>query len=293
MYRRSVPYELYVGVDWSGKGGRGRSQGLRVATCGPGHDPPTLVRHPRGWNWRRDEVLALLNGYAQEQGVLAGLDFSFAYPYCDVGAYFPGLPESPADARALWARIEAQCAGAPWFHGGPFLAGGSPFAPYLVTQARGRGPLFRPRRRVTETACAEQGATPLCPFHCVGPQVGTGSVAGMRVLHAIAEQHEETWSIWPFEPRDERSTIVEVFPTLFQRQVEQEGQDLTQRAPMNAALAVLETAPLREAPATEDVADALLIAAALRHRVRVDPTVWDPPGLPGCPQTHEGWIFGA
>jgi hypothetical protein len=289
-----LAHDLYVGVDWSGKGGNGRARGLQVATCPPGDEAPTLVPHANGWRWRRDEVLELLDARAHVQRVLAGLDFAFSYPYCDLGTYFPGHAATPAGPVALWATVEAACAQAPWFHGGPFLVPPAPFAAWFVTQA-GAGPHYQHRLRVTEAACKAAGANPLCTFHCVGAQVGTGSLAGMRVLHAVWNDPAAAWTVWPFqEPQGSRSTLVEVFPTLFQVQAGLAGRDLTDLAVMNAALAAFGSAPLATAPAGEDEADALLIAAALR---RLDQpgaaATWHPAGLPGCPQAFEGWIFGA
>jgi hypothetical protein len=287
-----LPYDLYIGVDWSGEGGNGRARGLQVATCPPGDAAPVLVHQQNNWNWRRDEVLNLLNVHAAKERVLVGLDFAFAYPYCDLGAYFPGHAATPGGFAALWTTIEAACEGAPWFYGGQFLVPPAPFATYFVSQA-GAGAQFHHRLRVTEAACAAIGARPLCTFHCVGAQVGTGSLAGMRMLHAILNQHPESWSIWPFQAlADSRSTIVEVFPTLFQVQAGLAGGDLTQLPVMNAALAALGSAPLAQAPATEDMADALLVAAALRHLDGPNAGAWQPPGLTACPQTFEGWIFG-
>jgi hypothetical protein len=167
----------------------------------------------------------------------------------------------------------------------------SPFAEYFLTQ-RSRGARYAHRLRETEVASGTAGARPLCTFHCVGAQVGTGSVAGMRVLHAITTRHAKLWSIWPFDPRDGRSTIVEVFPSLLQALAGQSGERLTEAGVMNAALAALGSLPLPCAPATEDVADAILIAAGLRHLDRARPEVWAPAGLSTCAQTCEGWIFG-
>jgi len=288
-----LPHNLYVGIDWSGKGGNGRARGLQIATCHPGAAAPTLVRHAQNWNWRRDEALDLLSAHAAQERVLAGLDFAFSYPFCDAGAYFPGHAATPAGRAALWQTVEGACANAPWFYGGPFLAPASPFAAYFVTQA-GAGPQYQHRFRATEVACAAAGANPPCAFHCVGAQVGTGSLAGMRVLHSVSNHHADAWSIWPFQALEEdRSTMVEVFPTLFQVQAGLPGGDLTHLPTMNAALAALGSAPLADAPATEDEADALLIAAALRHLDQPGAAAWHPPGLQGGPQEFEGWIFGA
>src|SRR5947207_4156384 len=165
----ALPHNLYVGIDWSGKGGNGRARGLQIATCHPGAAAPTLVRHAQNWNWRRDEALDLLSAHAAQERVLAGLDFAFSYPFCDAGAYFPGHAATPAGRAALWQTVEGACANAPWFYGGPFLAPASPFAAYFVTQA-GAGPQYQHRFRATEVACAAAGANPPCAFHCVGAQ---------------------------------------------------------------------------------------------------------------------------
>ena len=54
--------------------------------------------------------------------MLAGLDFSFSFPFVDVGTYFPGLAESPAAAPDLWRLVDDVCAGEANLYAGAFVA---------------------------------------------------------------------------------------------------------------------------------------------------------------------------
>ena len=53
---------------------------------------------------------------------LVGLDISGSLAFADRGAFFPGWPESPPDARSLWAAVDAQCHAEPHLAAGAFVA---------------------------------------------------------------------------------------------------------------------------------------------------------------------------
>src|SRR3546814_11862387 len=78
----------------------------------------------------------------------------------------------------------------------------------------GTGALYVHRQRATERACAAGFTTPHPVFKCIGAaNVGTGSLAGMRMLHRLAGHA----AIWPFVAPGP-VTVVEIFPRpYFQR----------------------------------------------------------------------------
>ena len=284
-------FDMFVGIDWSGARGP-RLRGLQVAACRPGKAAPALVPPPVGGYWTRravhDWLLALR---ADGHRVLAGIDFAFAYPRHDRGAYFPGVAASPATAPALWALVEELCADAEDFYGGPFYRDRRrPFHAYLNAPGH-RGHLFESRRRLTELQCRRITA-PSPVFNCVGPaSVGIGSLAGMRLLHALTEAANPA-AAWPFAPPMAGLTVVEIFPRLYFKLVGADPRAWADPDNLVAAIAGWDSAPPTSARvASEDEADALIAAAALR-RLADRPAVWSAPAAAGPAAGLEGWIFG-
>ncbi|MEC7571968.1 MAG: hypothetical protein VX394_07930 [Pseudomonadota bacterium] len=284
-------FDMFVGIDWSGARGP-RLRGLQVAACRPGKAAPVLVPPPGGGYWTRravhDWLLALR---ADGHRVLAGIDFAFAYPRHDRGAYFPGVAASPATAPALWALVEELCADAEDFYGGPFYRDRRrPFHAYLNAPGH-RGHLFESRRRLTELQCRRITA-PSPVFNCVGPaSVGIGSLAGMRLLHALTEAANPAVA-WPFAPPMASLTVVEIFPRLYFKLVGADPRAWADPDNLAAAITGWDSAPPASARvASEDEADALIAAAALR-RLADRPAVWSAPAAAGPAAGLEGWIFG-
>lgn len=106
MIRR---FSQFACIDWSGAKGEWQ-KGIAVAVSdGPGATPRLIDRR-----WSRQAVLDwLLDLAAQDSDMLVGIDFSAALPFLDAGAYFPGWADSPANARALWALVDAICTDEP------------------------------------------------------------------------------------------------------------------------------------------------------------------------------------
>lgn len=103
-------FSHFLAVDWSGaKGPRQKGIALAVALAEGG--PPMLVTPPDPKGWARADVLARLLDLPG--ATLVGLDLGLSLPFQDAGAFFPGWDASPADARALWAMIDALCADDP------------------------------------------------------------------------------------------------------------------------------------------------------------------------------------
>ena len=101
-------FRHFLAIDWSGAAGE-RHKGIALAMADAKGGPPVLVESRPG-GWSREEVLALLLDLPRE--TLVGLDLGMALPFADCGAYFPGLANSPPDARRLWRVVEEVCAGA-------------------------------------------------------------------------------------------------------------------------------------------------------------------------------------
>ena len=236
-----------------------------------------------------------------EGPVLIGFDFAFANPYCDLGEYFPGTVAPPQDYQALWGMVEQQCNGYGNFYGAPFYRDlNSPsrhFYRYQANQQIFPGDDYVPRLRITECAAIEPaGQQPNSVFNCVGPSnVGTGSVAGMRVLREFGRRvraiEMAPFCIWPFNANSvpDRSTVVEIYPRLFLNHAERDGIQRTAdniRALCRHFGAELENPP---AEPTNDQRDALVSAAGMGWFTQQGRVAWQ---VPACAAEHEGWIFG-
>lgn len=290
-------FEKFIGIDWSGAKGPCLKK-LQVAVCKPGGSLPELHPPPKGKHWHRDELVDWIIKEANQRRILMGADFAFAYPYCDKNAYFPGHHESPESALALWQKIDSICRDERHFYAGRFYkTKDAPYSMYLLYQ-KYKGPDYdnnRHRLRTTEQACKNMGTLPTCTFKCVGPdQVGSGSAAGMRVLHFLATNHSGTISIWPFDSVSQsRSTLVEIFPRLFFAIAGRNPQNWKVNDTMNAVLKHFGSEPLMQdvTKYSEDEIDAIVSAAALRA-LSCHMEFWNPESLDEETRRFEGWIFG-
>ena len=289
-------FQHFAAIDWSGAVGE-RQAGIAVALCDAAGGPPRLVRP--GHRWSRAEVLAWLVDEVP-RGTLVGLDLGFSLPFADAGAFFPGWPDSPADAKALWTLVDALCAqdlhlvaqavcDHPALNAYFRRHGGREGARFGVDGVPGG----RGRLRVTERAQAAMGLNPVSNFNLVGAaQVGKASLTGMRVLHRL----EGRLPIWPFDPLPaEGSVVVEIYTALAamaagRRPGRSKMRDV---AALDTALAMLGSPPTGGAGALSDhAADALLTAAWLRT-AGGEPALWRPVGLDRATARTEGWTFGA
>lgn len=281
----------FAAIDWSGAAGE-RHKGIAVAICGAGDAAPKLVRP--GHRWSRQDILDwLLDGLPEN--TLVGLDLGISLPFADRGAFFPGWSESPPDARALWALVDELCAD------DPHLAASS-FVDHLEASRHFRrhggreGDLFgggRGRFRVTEQAQAAMGCNPYSNFNLVGAaQVGKSSLTGMRVLHRL----DGRLPVWPVDPLPESgSAVVEIYSALAAIEAGRRAgaTKLRSLAELNAALAVLGSAPARHrGPLDDHQTDALLVAAWLR-RAADRAELWAPAAMTPQTAATEGWTFGA
>ena len=287
--RTAARFQHFCAIDWSGAVGL-QMPGIAVGICSLGRAAPLLVRP--GHIWSRAEVLEwLLHNLPQD--TLVGLDVSPAFPFADAGSYFPGWSESPANARALWALVDAISNVDPHFAASGFVD--HPEASrYFRRHGNRTGDRFgigRGRLRVVEERQRAHGLSPYSCFNLVGAaQVGKSSLTAMRVLHRL----DARIPVWPFDQLPKTgSVIVEIYTSLAAREAGlRAGLSKMRDGPaLDTALKNLGSEPHEPlARYTDHATDAILTAAWLRT-VAHDPSLWEPDGLDEVAQT-EGWTFG-
>ena len=277
-------FTRFVAIDWSGAKGR-RHKGIAIAEA-RGDKAPRLVR--LGHIWSRTEVLDWLLHEAAREPTLFGFDFSFAPPFLERGAYLPGEPDIPDNARAFWAYVDAHCddedLGAASFleqlHRRHFYFGiaDGVKADYV-------------RFRICDAHLNAQGGRKTASaYDAIGAaQVAKASFAGMRLLHHL----DGKVAIWPMDPIPENgSAVVEIYTRIYLRNAGMSGKKLRSRAELNQALAGLGSPPARLRFEPDDhQTDALVTAAGMRaHAAR--PDAFAPAGLTPHLARTEGWTFG-
>lgn len=290
-------FSHFLAVDWSGARGA-RQKGIALAIALAEGGPPVLIAPPNPKGWARAEVLALLRDLPGE--TLVGLDLGISLPFHDAGAFFPGWHASPADARGLWALIDALCAADPHLEAGGFLA--HPDAARYFRHGKGlEGDRFllpgaatrEGRFRLAEAAQRQQGVRPVSNFNLVGAaQVGKSSLTGMRMLHRLGT----SLPVWPVDALpDKGSVVTEIYTSMAARLggVRGTATKLRSYEALGDALDLLDSPPAAGTGAIDDhSADALLTAAWLRH-VHPKRDLWHPPSLTRDIAQTEGWTFGA
>lgn len=285
----------FIAIDWSGAAGE-RHKGIAIAVCTAEGEPPVLVRPARAWS--REDVLAILRDLPPD--TLAGIDLGISLPFADCGSFFPGWTDSPADARVLWAMVDAVCAGDPHLAASSFVDHPE-LSDYFRRHGAREGSAFRcdgaahgrGRFRVTEQAQAAMGCKPYSNFNLVGAaQVGKSSLTGMRLLHRLGG----AVPVWPVDPLPERgSVIVEIYTTIAAMAAGRSASRSKMRTydELNDALVALGSKPVRGTGPIDDHASDALLAAAWLRKVAGDPARWNPPGLTPEIACTEGWTFGA
>ena len=293
-------FSAFIGIDWSGARGP-RQPGIQIAAARPGRAAPETVLAADGRHWGRDGVhdwlLATAAAATAGSPVLVGIDFAFAHPFVDEDAYYPGLDDSPSGPAALWARVEVECAGDANLYGGAMFAAPRLGDYYLSPRNHG-APRYRSRRRLTELAARASARAPSPTFKAIGADnVATGSMAGMRLIHALRAKLGARLAVWPFDEvtpaRALSMVLVEIFPSYYFHRA---GFNPARNAAadpafMNAALAAYDSRGVgpdfTPRGADADEADAIISAAALR-RFAGQGASWTPPPAAAL----EGWIFG-
>lgn len=285
-------FDAYVCIDWSGQA-IARPKGLAMAWCEPGRRAPMLLRPEGGWT--RAGVLDWLQRHAAKgTRMLVGLDLSPALPFIDANAYFPGHPESPADARALWAMVDRLCVDEPHLSASTF-----PVRDGLRDHFRNHdktGSAFGSgggRLRVVEHRQRLAGVNPVSCLNLVGAaQVGKSSLTGMRMLHRLAG----AIPVWPIDPLPEQGpVIVEIYTSIAARAggLRKGLSKVRDAATLDAILTELDSDRHRALDRYDDhITDAIMTSAWLR-KVAHDQALWVPKAMKPEIARTEGWTFGA
>ena len=290
----AMEFEKIVAVDWSGaKDPRWK---IQVAEYDPRSNLVTLACPVKQTNWTRQGVWdKYFNSSSCKEPVLIGIDFAFAYPYCNERAYFPGHYQTPPDVTSLWAKVNGICSNEKNFYGGAFyLQSTASFADYLMYQTY-TGCRYQERFRCTDEACQNAGLPNISSvFKCVGATAGVGSVAGFRLLHKISSKCAA--HIWPFcgRPATNGATLVEIYPALFLQRAGVYKNGETEQQQVRDALAFYDIplAPeLKDRRFTGDERDALISAAGMKWWLSQRGTLAWSTADRTCTM-YEGWIFG-
>ena len=266
----NLNFQRFVGIDWSGAEKDYRKK-IAVAVCGNGDEDPEL-RDREGWT-RTQVFEKILGEFATN--TLIGIDFAFSYPHVDLGAYFPGDTRSPESPQALWALIDQGVHSGKDFYGRRFAHGWA--KEYYQLSEEMTGSKYEERFRVTDRMCHKRGAPAQSVFKLWGPgHVGTGTLAGMRVLHKLQVEYADRIAIWPFDEfQDKQTVIVEIYPRLFWE---------TKHVPRPPSA-------IQGCALSPDEKAAWISATALRQ-FHKRPELWQPPMTKEV-LSQEGWIFGS
>lgn len=289
LFAPMTRFTRFAAIDWSGEA-VARPKGLALAVAKAGSGAPELIRPEGGWS--REAIAGWIAARAGDD-MLIGLDLSPAFPFLDHGAYFPGWPDSPADARGLWRLVEEIARADPHLGSASFVA--HPEARRHFRQRGDLGDLHPPGRGRLRQCEHGQGGMGLSPYSCfnlVGAaQVGKSSLTGMRVLHRLSG----LVPVWPFDPLPESgAVVVEIYTALAARAagIRRGLSKLRDAKALDMALAALGSAPHAPLPRYDDHAtDALLTAAWLRQSANRR-ELWHPPALNSEVARTEGWTFG-
>jgi len=281
----------FVAIDWSGAKGE-RHKGIAVAMARQGKATPQIVRP--GHRWSREDVLAFLRDDLPDDA-LVGMDLGISLPFADRGGFFPGWPDSPMNARDLWALIDAICDGEPHL-GVSALVDHPELSAWFRRHGGREGVAFgggAGRFRVTELAQRRLGCKPYSNFNLVGAaQVGKSSLSGMRMLHRLGA----ATSVWPVDCLPDKGPVVcEIYTTIAAMAAGRTASRSKMRSAetLNEALAALGSAPSGLAnPLDDHTCDAVVTAAWLRNAAH-DPRLWQPRELTPEIARTEGWTFGA
>lgn len=284
-------FENFAVVDWSGQA-VARPKGLAVAHTPRGSRAPVLLRPAGGWS--RLMVLEWIERLAAARSdIVIGLDLSPALPFIDQGAYFPGWPESPANAFDLWKMVDEFASCDDHLSATTFISRaeiGRHFRQHSNCGDRfgsGRG-----RLRVCEHGQAAMGLSPQSCFNLVGAaQVGKSSLTGMRVLNRLRGRVP----VWPFDPvPQDGPLIVEIYTAIASRSagLRKGISKVRDPASLDSVLSALSTDSHLPLDKYDDHStDAILTTAWLRKAALVD-ALWAPQGLTPAIARTEGWTFG-
>ena len=283
-----MDFNNFIAVDWSGDKSKFQ-KGISVAQCPMGRYAPKIIK-PKDKYWSRSSLIKWLLKEVIEKKTLIGFDFSLSYPFYDCFSYFPGIKDSPISPYKLWKKIDNINNKLANFYGGGIWSE-EPYSNYYNSPNL-KGTLYKSRRRFTEIEAKNKIHSPSPTFNCVGPgAVGTGSLAGMRVLNFLKNEI----NIWPFNNNilQKKSVVVEIFPTYYFRYagIKPEKNIGYTMSKINQALSHYDCNSLPKdiiiGGPDQDDADAIVSAAAMRYFSN-NRNCWNVPKV----SQKEGWIFG-
>src|SRR5579864_736739 len=188
---RTVEPMRAIAVDWSGATHTARSH-IWLAEAASSNELAQLE-----CGRTREELLRHLQDLPPD-GLVVGLDFAFSFPASFI--YQLGLQSAPD----VWAHA-TRC-------GESWLAECEP--PFWGRPGRARPPQNQPSLRRTDAGVPRtSGIAPKSIFQIGGAgAVGTGSIRGMPLLHAL---YSSGASIWPFSDATASGpTVLEIYPRL-------------------------------------------------------------------------------
>ncbi len=283
-----MEFESFIGIDWSGDKNKFQ-KGISVAICYPGKNAPKIIK-PLEKYWSRDSLINWLTKIITSKKTLVGFDFSFSYPFYDYNSYFPGIRDTAISPMSLWRLIDKINSNEKNYYGGK-IWNSKPYNEYYNSPFL-RGVNYESRRRLTEIYSKNSAYSPSPTFNCVGPgAVGTGSLAGMRILNFL----KEIMNIWPFvdDITSNKSVAVEIFPTYYFRlsNIKPKKKVGYSIKDINISLKYFNSNPVQKTiilgGPDQDDADALISSAAIRF-FSSDKQLWYFPNE----AKKEGWIFG-
>jgi hypothetical protein len=285
-------FSQYACVDWSGAIGE-RPSGIALALADRS-GPPRLISPISRWS-RLDVRDWLLKLAIAQTDIIIGFDMSFGFPFADHGAYFPQWPQSPPDAKSLWAMVDDICADDPHLSASSFV--NHPDARHFRHGKGDQGDLFgengigRLRSCELHQRATKQGNSASC-FNLVGAgQVGKASLTGMRMLHQL----QGRIPVWPFDPIPEKGPlIIEIYTSMAARSagLPPGRSKVRDHAGLTAALTALDSPTLPRLAAYDDHStDAIMTAAWIRNSTQ-NQSLWNPKKLNLHIGATEGWTFG-
>lgn len=293
----SVDFKRFVGIDWSGAKDCS-NKGIQVAELYQGASCPKLVAPIGNSYWTRSAVLKYIKSL-DDRPTLIGFDFAFSVPWPDETGPLPVRDQKLRTVHDLWERVESVCEGESndLFAGPVWLSHHSPFRPFIYHyHSKHKGDLYcRERYRITEKMASRR---PISVYHMAGAQVGQGSFAGMRLLHALRCDDSCNLAIWPFDSINNATiVIVEVYPSIFyaqagRRRPRKKDRDELFFEIIRQTLARFSTEDLNQIfGRSVDEADAIVTASALSCFANDFQAFVLPSGYSSRAMC-EGWIFG-
>ena len=284
-------FDQFVAIDWSGQA-VAKPKGISMALAQTGAQAPVLTNPAGGWS-RQAALDWMLSHADRGSNMLIGMDLSPAFAFADCGAYFPGWGETPRDAKALWAMVDAVADGDSHLGINSFLAHKDLARHFRqVNRCGDLFPVGRGRLRVCEVRQSAVGFSPYSCFNLIGAaQVGKSSLTGMRLFHRLKGRIP----LWPFDPVPPSGpVIVEIYTTIAARagHVPKGRSKMRDGAALDRALNILGSAPHDLLSRYDDHAtDAILTSAWLRQNASRD-ALWTPAGMTPDIAKTEGWTFG-